>query len=82
MGNEAERMTPVELRRACATLDVNYTELAKLLRVSPVTVSMWARGEYRIPYTAEVFIRRLLDEAETSSEGSERDANIEPEPAG
>ena len=57
-------MTPVDFRVALAKLNVSHSRMAELLRVSPATVSNWARGERKMPYTAEVVINQMLAAAE------------------
>jgi len=53
-------MTPQEFREACAELNLNYTQMAKCLHVSPATVANWAKGKSRISMPTADYVQRLL----------------------
>ena len=57
-------MTNIEFRIALAKLNMNYSEMARALRMSPRTTALWANGESRIPYPAELVIKQMLEAAE------------------
>lgn len=64
-------MSPTEFRVALAKLNLSHVKMAELLRVSHATISNWARGDRRIPYTAEVVIKQMLAAAEGVNEHAE-----------
>ncbi|WP_198157567.1 helix-turn-helix domain-containing protein [Methylobacterium nodulans] len=45
---------------ALAELGLTQSAAARLLRVEAGTVGRWARGETRVPGTAEAFLRLLV----------------------
>ena len=61
-GGSKYKMTAEEFRLAAARLNMNYSQIARDLKITPTTTSYWAKGKSRIPYTAEIVIRKMLDE--------------------
>jgi DNA-binding transcriptional regulator YiaG len=50
-------MTNTEIRRLRKALGVSQAELARRLRVNPLTVSRWERGATPIPYATGELVR-------------------------
>ena len=64
-------MTAEEFRVACARLNYSLKDMAARLQVSPVTCSRWAQGDARIPFTAQVVIRQLVENIGSGDAGGE-----------
>ena len=55
-------MTASDFRISCAKLNMNYTEMAKELKVTPRTCSLWANGNHKIPYASAKLIEQIVKE--------------------
>jgi transcriptional regulator with XRE-family HTH domain len=58
------------LKRILRRLELTQTELARLLEVSPRTVSLWATGEINLPGPVKAYLR-MLQAAEASVRSDE-----------
>jgi DNA-binding transcriptional regulator YiaG len=57
-------ITPEELRIGLIRLNMTNVEFARVMRVSPISISSWCRGRTPIPYYAEYFLKNMLKEKE------------------
>ena len=67
-------MTALELRVACAEININYSRLAKRMKCSPSTVANWAKGRQSIPSMSETLLLKVLAEFRQEKEAQEREA--------
>ena len=54
-------MTKDEFRETLKSLELTQAELARLLKVRPLTVNRYAQGHSPVPYTIELILQLLLN---------------------